>query len=232
MEKNYKNWKERRYNELNVADSPDDWFYLEGVTGKEDWYNKKFLRYIGDIAKQRGFDPKIAMAIAISETHAGNDTVDGMGGEDMNPMRAHPGVWGKWVSQYMDPVIERLDKEFGRADDIEKFHAAGLPVQNDVRPKQAISDEVMMEERKAWIHAALNQLQYATDKYGTGTRGMQAYSGTGKTIYGGRLPANNRQFGKEIGKTNFWREMPQGKRVQAIRSALEGVPAISEETYE
>jgi len=229
----FKDWKERRRWELGIdvpgtKQTSEDWFYFDKVKGKEDWYDKRLLKHIGRIAKQRGIDPKIAIAIAMSESHGGNF-------ENTNPLHANPQVWEKWVGQYMAPIIEELDAEYKRADEIEKFHGSGLPVQVDVRGKQAIEKAAENEERNAWIHAALNQYDYATKRYGTGTRGLQAYSGTKAR------PSDQYQryhgyeggaFGKPMSKVNFWRDMDQGKRVQAIRSALEGVPAISEETFE
>ena len=118
----YRNWKDRRYQELGVAENPDDRFYFDKIKGKEDWYNKRLLTHIGRIAASRGIDPKLAISIAISESHGGNLTED-------NPLHANLKVWGKWIDDYMQPVHERLRPELDAAYAREEI-VSGLEKEN------------------------------------------------------------------------------------------------------
>ena len=69
-------------------------------------------------------------------------------------------------------------------------------------------------------------LKRALDKYQDRLSGLQAYSGTGKTIYGGRpevvdrLYGTTKMFGKPFQKIDFWKEKPQGKRVDELSQLL------------
>ncbi len=54
--------------------------------------------------------------------------------------------------------------------------------------------------------------------------GIQAYSGTGRTPYGGG--AGKKYFGQSIKKLNLWRDKPQAKRVVEISDALKSIPEL------
>jgi hypothetical protein len=75
-------------------------------------------------------------------------------------------------------------------------------------------------------------LKEALSKYVDRLSGLQAYSGTGKTIYGGNpkaveaLYGTTKIFGKPFQQIDFWKEKPQGKRVDAISQLLRKNPEV------
>lgn len=61
---------------------------------------------------------------------------------------------------------------------------------------------------------------------------LQAYSGKGRTIYGGRpdmveyITGSKRSFGKPYHKINYWRDKPQALRILEIASILQNTPEL------
>lgn len=55
---------------------------------------------------------------------------------------------------------------------------------------------------------------------------LQAYSGTGRTFYGGNPGANSKWFGKPLGTINAWQDKPQAKRIMDISERLKTHPEI------
>ena len=74
-------------------------------------------------------------------------------------------------------------------------------------------------------------------KYKDRLSALQAYSGTGKRLYGGparwqmtpgAFTGEEKYFGKPSTKINFWKEKPQGKRVAEISELLKKQKNISD----
>jgi len=96
-----------------------------------------------------------------------------------------------------------------------------------------IPDSKPEEQQKAVIGQGAKILaekikEYPNDR----TRAIQAYSGKGKTIYGGHPDVVEYQlgtkkvFGKDYRDIDFWRDMPQGKRVVTISDILKSMPEL------
>ena len=100
-----------------------------------------------------------------------------------------------------------------------------FPGVKDVKPEELIdfSAKYLSEQLK---------------KYGDREAGIQAYSGTGKTVYstplldsGGNIdastnPSSGKFFGKKKKDTDYWKEKPQAKRVIDIAEKIKTDPAI------
>jgi hypothetical protein len=81
-------------------------------------------------------------------------------------------------------------------------------------------------ERSMQVGALL--LKQAMDKYKDRLSALQAYSGTGKTVYPnapkGQRP--KKMFNRPIKEIDFWKEKPQGHRVDEISQLLQRNQAI------
>jgi len=70
-------------------------------------------------------------------------------------------------------------------------------------------------------------------KYSDKLSAIQAYSGTGKTIYGGSSKAvkeeygTTKMFGRPFQEIDFWKEKPQAKRVMSISEQLKKTPEVA-----
>lgn len=70
--------------------------------------------------------------------------------------------------------------------------------------------------------------QYPNDRM----KALQAYSGTGKTIYGGHpdvvqyQTGSTRSFGKPYQSINYWIDQPQAKRIAMIAEVIKALPEL------
>jgi len=90
------------------------------------------------------------------------------------------------------------------------------------------------EKRDLYIDYSAKLLAEKLGKYKDKLSAIQAYSGTGKTVYGGDpetvkdLYGTTRLFGKPFSQINFWKEKPQAKRIAEISAQLKKQKSIDE----
>lgn len=184
------NWKERRWNQLNVHESPADWIYLDNHKTHADWYQKGMVQQLAEAADRYGVDPYDYVALGISETGLGNQT-------DANPVRIY------WPAH-----AKAFEERYGyNPDDV-----------------QAVTAED--KERHVIDYGA----KYLADQFARFPNdrlsALQAYSGTGSKIYGGRT--SGKYFGKNQQNLNAWRDKPQGRRVMELSDLLRKSPEFQE----
>jgi hypothetical protein len=97
----------------------------------------------------------------------------------------------------------------------------------------ALDKDESLEPRDVSIDVGAEYLADQLRKYPDELSGVQAYSGTGKTLYQGdkkkmqEFYNSTNFFGKPVEQTNFWKEKPQGKRVLGIRDQLKANPEVA-----
>lgn len=97
----------------------------------------------------------------------------------------------------------------------------------------ALDEDESLDPRNVSIDVGAEYLADQLRKYPDELSGVQAYSGTGKTLYKGNKDTmqeyygSTKFFGKPVERTNFWKEKPQGKRVLGIRDQLKASPEVA-----
>ena len=91
-------------------------------------------------------------------------------------------------------------------------------------PEFTTSPKVFRKARGVAIDNAAEILAKQLKKYKDKESGIQAYSGTGRTLYGGGTAGN--WFGKPLAGQDMWKEKPHAKRVLDISSKIRENPQI------
>lgn len=99
---------------------------------------------------------------------------------------------------------------------------------------EKIPDSQEARQKKAILDYGAKYLAQMLSKYSPDVvKGLQAYSGTGRTIYSGHpevveyVTGSRRSFGKPFHKIRYDREMPQAVRILEIASKLRQMPELA-----
>lgn len=185
--KEYKNWKQKRQYETGAIDYPKGWMWMD-LPKFADYYPKETVKKFIQSAERYKLDPNDLLALGVAESGLGMKHPD-------NPLRIN---------------YDAHDKE------MRKRYPA-LQEVRDIGDAPGIRDIV--------IDYGTELLADSFKKYKDRISALQAYSGTGSTLYGGPkrwamtpggISGEEKFFGKPIKETDFWKEKPQGKRVNEI----------------
>ena len=203
-----KTWKERRFYETNAHKNPDQWIWINHKT-HSDWYDKDIIKRARDIAIENGIDPYTFIAKGITESHLGNLHPD-------NPYRLD-------LRLHYPEILKMIERgEYN----LEK---GGREVSNAWKTQEIGTDagrDIMMDYAAKHFKKGLNK--YPKDELA----GIQAYSGEGKTIYGGHPDVvryhtgSTRSFGKPYQQIDFWKEKPQAKDTISVRNVIKDNPEV------
>lgn len=186
----FKDWKEKQYVESGVYKDPDKYIWVDHPM-YSDWYSKDMITKFSIAAKKYGVDPYDYIALGIVESGLG---------------RQHPSNPSRVLEQLHGERIQKLYPEFPN------YLTRAMAGESKI---QILADK----SRDILIDYGARYLSEQLKKYPDKESGIQAYSGTGKTVYGGDVSfirdvyGTTRMFGKPFQQIDFWKEKPQAKRI-------------------